>query len=79
MLLNKLKEIEIAIDGNENSNLEQIQTASILKHLLLQIDYKSEHISDLPLERTLELLIHLKGEALSLEEETMVRALFVNM
>ncbi|WP_067145267.1 hypothetical protein [Pseudotamlana agarivorans] len=79
MLLHKLKEIEIAIDDRKNSSLEQIQTASTLKDLLLQIDYKSEHITDLSLDRTLDLLIHLKGDDLSLEEENLVRTIFVTI
>ncbi|OBQ56949.1 hypothetical protein JJL45_02480 [Tamlana sp. s12] len=79
MLLHKLKEIETAIDDSKNSSLEQIQTASALKDLLLQIDYKSEHITDLSLDRTLDLLIHLKGDDLSLEEENLVRTIFVTI
>lgn len=78
MLLHQLKEIEIALERRGDSDLEQLKTASALKNLLLQIDYKTEHISDLSLDRIIALLTHLKGESLSAEEKTLVETIFFN-
>ncbi|MDO6761130.1 hypothetical protein Q4566_13040 [Tamlana sp. 2_MG-2023] len=73
IILSKIKEIENTIARDGNCNVEQLKAASSVKNLLLQIDYKSEHISDFSLNKMVNLLNFIKDDALSAEEEALVK------
>ncbi|WP_194766258.1 hypothetical protein [Tamlana sp. I1] len=75
MLLYKLTELESVIQNSERPNFDELNTAVTLKNLLLQIDFKAEHISEFSFEKMVNLLSHIKGESLSTEEAGLIKVI----
>ncbi|MBU2950425.1 hypothetical protein KO493_06935 [Tamlana agarivorans] len=79
MILSKIKEIENSISRDGGANSEELNAASSVKNLLLQIDYKSEHISDFSLSKIVNLLNFIKEDNLSVAEEAVVKQILEDL
>ena len=72
MLLYKLKDIECHLEKS-SQNSERFETVSILKNLLLKVDYKTEIIPDYSFDKLSNLLIELKGKELTRDEKLVLK------
>ena len=77
MVLYKLKEIECSLEQS-SQNSERLKAVSTLKNLLLEVDFKTEVIPDHSFDKLSNLLIELKGNELTNNEQLVLKEIISN-